>query len=71
MVDSQRNTVLYVDDEEYNLEIFKGLLEDKYDVLIETSTARALDLLKAHHVKVILSDQRMPGTFRKYRTHNS
>jgi len=59
-MDSMLNTVLYVDDEEYNLEVFKGLLKDKYHILTETSTSRAVELLKIHHVKVILSDQRMP-----------
>jgi len=57
---SALSTVLYVDDEEDNLEIFKGLLEDKYHILTETSTSRAVELLKKYEVKVILSDQRMP-----------
>jgi PAS domain S-box-containing protein len=57
---SALSTVLYVDDEEDNLEIFKGLLEDRYHILTETSTSRAVELLKKYDVKVILSDQRMP-----------
>ncbi len=60
MIDSTLSTILYVDDEEYNLIIFKGLLKNKYLILTETSTSRAVELLKTHHVKIILSDQRMP-----------
>ncbi len=59
-MNANQNSILYVDDEEYNLDVFKGLLEDKYHVLTETSTYRAMNLLNSHQVKVIFSDQRMP-----------
>jgi PAS domain S-box-containing protein len=52
--------ILYVDDDKMNLELFKGLLEDSFNILIESSTSRAFELLKTHPVKVIISDQRMP-----------
>jgi PAS domain S-box-containing protein len=54
------NYILYVDDDKINLELFKGLLDDTFNILTESSTSRAFDLLETHTVKVIVSDQRMP-----------
>ncbi|TAJ45499.1 PAS domain S-box protein [Methanofollis fontis] len=55
--------VLYVDDEPYLLEIFREFLEMKGDMDVEVagSVPEALDLLKDHHVDVIVSDYQMPG----------
>jgi PAS domain S-box-containing protein len=55
-----KDTVLYVDDELFNLELFKESFEDEYNVLTETSSHKAFELVKSHPVKVIISDQRMP-----------
>jgi PAS domain S-box-containing protein len=54
------NTILYIDDDLINLEVFKTLLEDDYDIITTSSTSLAYDLLHKHHVKVIIADQRMP-----------
>ncbi len=55
-----KDTVLYVDDELFNLELFKEAFEDEYNIFIETSTKKAFELVKSIPVKVIISDQRMP-----------
>jgi len=52
--------VLYVDDEELNLDVFKGVLGEEFNILTTTSTTEAYELLKTHPVKVLISDQRMP-----------
>lgn len=56
----EKDTILYVDDEILNLELFKESFEDKYDVITETSTKKAFNLINQHPVKVIISDLRMP-----------
>ena len=57
-----RTTVLLVDDEPDILVALEDLLEDDYQVLSTTSSARALELLADHaEIAVIVSDQRMPG----------
>jgi response regulator RpfG family c-di-GMP phosphodiesterase len=53
--------LLVVDDEPLVLNSLERLFEDNYDVLKAESGVRALALLKAHDVDVLISDQRMPG----------
>ncbi len=55
-------TVLYVDDEEPNLFLFKANFEDKYKVLTAKSAKEALEKLDRHHdrIIVVISDMRMP-----------
>lgn len=55
-----RNKLLYVDDEESNLRIFKSTFRRDYDVLIANSAKDGIKILKEQKVDVILSDQRMP-----------
>ena len=55
-------TLLLVDDEPNILSALKRLFRpDGYRLLTAASGAEALELLAAHQVDVILSDQRMPG----------
>lgn len=60
IVMKKKDTVLYVDDEPFNLELFKETFDNTYDVIIETSAKKAFDIVNSHPVKVIISDQRMP-----------
>lgn len=56
----KKDTILYVDDELFNLELFKETFEDEFNVLTDSSPKTAFELLKKNSVKVIISDQRMP-----------
>ncbi|MDQ3266777.1 MAG: hybrid sensor histidine kinase/response regulator [Myxococcota bacterium] len=58
----ERPYVLYVDDEELNLQVFDANFRSRFRCLLASSGQRALELLAIHHeeVAVILSDQRMP-----------
>jgi PAS domain S-box-containing protein len=56
----QKSTVLYIDDDPLNLEIFKEFFGERYEVIVQSSTSTALDILKQKNVKVIVSDQCMP-----------
>lgn len=53
--------VLYVDDEEENLLVFKSSFRRNYEVFTALSAAQAEAFLKEQQVDIILSDQRMPG----------
>lgn len=60
-MNSERVRVLFVDDEEHNLKAFRATFRREMDVLLASSGAEALELLKKERVHVIISDQRMPG----------
>jgi two-component system sensor histidine kinase/response regulator len=53
--------VLFVDDEQDQLDVIEQILEGFCDVLTATSGPAALDLVEWQKVDVIIADQRMPG----------
>jgi two-component system, response regulator, stage 0 sporulation protein F len=55
-------TILYVDDEIINLELFEANLEKKYNVLLAKSGANGLEILESRNdVQVVISDMKMPN----------
>ena len=65
-MDSQANsttraTVLFVDDEERVVNLLRMIFRTQYDVLVATSGAQALQIIKERRVDVLVTDQRMPG----------
>ena len=56
-------TVLYVDDEEFNLFLFKITFEKKYAVYTASSGFDGLKILDEHHtdIIVVISDMKMPN----------
>jgi class 3 adenylate cyclase/CheY-like chemotaxis protein len=61
MTEKIKPKVLYIDDEEDNLVVFKSAFRRHYDVTVAKSGSEALDLLKSLDVEMIITDQRMPG----------
>ena len=53
--------VLYVDDEESNLRIFKDTFRRDFDVQTVDSAEKALEILEYEVVDIVITDQRMPG----------
>ena len=53
-------TILYVDDEESNLNIFKHTFRREYNILVANNALEGLEILKKEQVDLILTDQRMP-----------
>ena len=53
-------TILYVDDEESNLNIFKNTFRREYNVMVADSAIKGLEILKTEKVDLILTDQKMP-----------
>jgi DNA-binding NarL/FixJ family response regulator len=56
-----KDCILYVDDDAENLRTFAFLFKNKYCICTASTGLEALEYFKTHKVKVILSDQRMPG----------
>lgn len=52
--------ILYVDDDEANLEVLRAACEDDFDVVTVDSGAEALARLEREEFAVLLADQRMP-----------
>lgn len=61
MNELEKPTILYVDDEESNLRIFKNTFRKKYNVVTALSAVEGLKILENENIDLILSDQRMPG----------
>lgn len=54
-------TILYVDDEEVNLFLFKINLKGKYPLLTAEDGLKGLEIIDANpDIKVVISDMRMP-----------
>ena len=53
--------ILFVDDEERIVKLLRMIFRPSYEVFTATSGAAALEILAAHDIQVIVSDQRMPG----------
>ncbi len=52
--------ILYVDDEESNLRVFKLVFRRDYNIFIATSGAEGLKILDNEKIHLIITDQRMP-----------
>src|SRR6185437_11037449 len=57
-----KTSILYVDDEENNLNSFRAHFRKQYEVYTAISAAEAFNLLEEHKIHIIISDQRMPST---------
>lgn len=59
---SKNSTIIYIDDEKINLQLFKTIMSKKFNVLTGLSAYEGLQLLEDHDdVKVVLTDLKMPG----------
>jgi DNA-binding NtrC family response regulator len=57
----QKGSILYVDDEPQNLELFRLQFEKEFHIHVANDAAEALALLEREPVSVVLTDERMPG----------
>lgn len=56
----EKLTVLYIDDEEINLRVFKSTFRRDFFVLIACSAREGLSILEKEPVDILITDQRMP-----------
>ncbi|PYF76571.1 hybrid sensor histidine kinase/response regulator [Pedobacter nutrimenti] len=54
--------VLYIDDEDHNLQAFKASFRRQYEIYTANSASEGLKILENVPVHVIIADQKMPGT---------
>lgn len=57
----ERPTILYVDDDQFNITLFEFNFKNEFNILNATSGTEALSLIGQHdNIKAIVSDVRMP-----------
>ncbi|TAH22733.1 MAG: hybrid sensor histidine kinase/response regulator [Cytophagales bacterium] len=59
-MESEKFNILYVDDEEDNLRIFKASFRREFNVFTAVNTSIAKEILQSNDIQLIISDQRMP-----------
>lgn len=57
---ASKYNILYVDDEEANLRVFKYAFKRDYNILTALTGELALEVIKEHEIHLIITDQRMP-----------
>jgi signal transduction histidine kinase len=57
---SKKHSILYVDDEKSNLNIFKNTFRRRYNIFTAESGFEGLEILECNDIDLILTDQRMP-----------
>lgn len=53
-------SILYLDDEEHNLVAFRAAFRKYFQIFTTTSAREAVDLMRAHEIPIVITDQRMP-----------
>jgi DNA-binding NtrC family response regulator len=56
----EKYSVLYVDDEEVNLRVFKNTFRRDFNVHVASSAKQGLRILEETQIDVVITDQRMP-----------
>ena len=59
---SQSIKILYIDDEENNLQAFKAAFRRVYEIYTAISAADGLKILQSVNIHVVIADQKMPNT---------
>ena len=57
---TKQYTLLYVDDEESNLRIFRMAFKRHYNVLTASGGDEAIQMLRENDIQCIITDQKMP-----------
>jgi signal transduction histidine kinase len=56
----KKYNILYLDDEESNLRIFRAAFKQYYKIFLAKSGQEGLDILRENDIQLIITDQRMP-----------
>lgn len=59
-MNKQKHSILYVDDEEVNLNLFYYTFRRDFEINLADSAKKGLEFLENNKVDVIITDQRMP-----------
>lgn len=55
-----KEKILYVDDEQENLDVFEFTFMRHYDIFLAKSAEEGMDILRKEDIKLVITDQRMP-----------
>jgi DNA-binding NtrC family response regulator len=55
-----KKTILYIDDEEINLRLFKATFRREYNILTAKTANEGIELLSENKIDLVITDQRMP-----------
>ncbi|MGF1534252.1 MAG: response regulator [Bernardetiaceae bacterium] len=55
-----KHSILYVDDEKYNLTAFKAAFRREYKVFVAETAEEGIELLAQNPIELVITDQRMP-----------
>jgi two-component system, response regulator, stage 0 sporulation protein F len=62
VANSEHKKILYVDDEDINLQLFKLTFQKKYEILLAESAKKGLKIFEnTSNINLIISDMRMPA----------
>ncbi len=56
-----KNNILYIDDEESNLRVFKNTFRRDFNIYTAISADDGIEILNKTKIDIIITDQRMPG----------
>lgn len=59
--EKRKELILYVDDEEKNLDSFKVIFRKEYNIKVANSADEGLDFMEGNDVSLVITDQRMPN----------
>jgi response regulator RpfG family c-di-GMP phosphodiesterase len=59
-MEDQKKVILYIDDEEINLRLFRSTYRRDYEILTSHSANEGLQVLMENKVDLVITDQRMP-----------
>lgn len=61
MTEDIKPKILYVDDEQNNLIVFRSSFRRHYDIYTATTASEGLKIVDENDISIIITDQRMPG----------
>lgn len=57
---SSKSSILYIDDEEGNLDVFRIAFKRDYNVFVTSKPEEAFEILKNNSIDIVIADQQMP-----------
>ena len=58
----EKHTILYVDDEVENLNVFKSTFRSEYKIYVASSVEEGIEVLKNNSIKLVITDHRISQT---------
>ena len=58
----KKSKILYVDDEQMNLTVFKYAFMNEFEIFLASSATEGIKILESEDIELIISDQIMPET---------